>query len=372
MSFQDASDYEELHDAQEDLDDFSNLLNKAKDWHEGREGKRRKSCSSMRRIQMLQELIERLMEKYEDQFQEEDKSDDEWGITTSNFPLVGKTQVQSCLTSPNALAVSPKSMKEVQAQSQPEEVKKVMLERGEEEEHPKSQRSQKEHLVSQSHTPNRLNNLQDAEELESNIETYLQSSQEVEDKSGPKSMQGPEEDMHILIEDMQSFKCIQGVEGMLVPKNLQEIEFVKDQVPPSALYTTMQEKKLLLKLAQPPNFEGKEANVEWDAEVWLEAMDDYFEATRTHPHNQTMLAMFRLTRDAKLWWKQHCRDFDIVGTSQSWEEIKDAVTARYLPPAHKATKMNEFFSLRQLSSTLEEYYSKFVTLQRYAPKMTLE
>ncbi|MCO5611130.1 hypothetical protein L7F22_065380 [Adiantum nelumboides] len=68
----------------------------------------------------------------------------------------------------------------------------------------------------------------------------------------------------------------------------------------------------------------------------------------------------------------HCQDSDIIGTSQSWEEIKDAVTARYLPPAHKATKMNEFFSLSQLSSTLEEYYSKFITLQRYAPKVSLE
>ncbi|MCO5570117.1 hypothetical protein L7F22_023833 [Adiantum nelumboides] len=143
-------------------------------------------------------------------------------------------------------------------------------------------------------------------------------------------------------------------------------------VPPAALYTVVQEKKLLLKQAQPPNFKGKRANVERDAEVWLEATDDYFEAAGTHPQNQTMLAMFRLTGDAKIWWKQHCWDSDIVGTSQSWEEIKDVVTACYLPPAHKATKMNEFFSLQQLSSTLEEYYSKFVTLRRYAAKVTLE
>ncbi|MCO5600220.1 hypothetical protein L7F22_054330 [Adiantum nelumboides] len=119
-------------------------------------------------------------------------------------------------------------------------------------------------------------------------------------------------------------------------------------------------------------FKGEGANVERDAKVWPEAMDDYFEAAGTHPQNQTMLAMFRLTCDAKIWWKMHCQDCDIIGTSQSWEEIKDAVTARYLPPVHRATKINEFFSLRQLSSTLEEYYSKFVTLRRCAPKMTLE
>ncbi|MCO5604706.1 hypothetical protein L7F22_058876 [Adiantum nelumboides] len=143
-------------------------------------------------------------------------------------------------------------------------------------------------------------------------------------------------------------------------------------VPPNAVYIAVQEKKLLLKLDQPPNFKGEGVNVERDAEVWLEAMNDYFEAAGTHPQNQTMLAMFRFTGDAKIWWKTHCRDSDIIGASQTWEQIKDAVTARYLPPAHKTTKMNEFFSLRQMSSTLEEYYSKFVTLRRYASKMTLE
>ncbi|MCO5549145.1 hypothetical protein L7F22_002611 [Adiantum nelumboides] len=147
---------------------------------------------------------------------------------------------------------------------------------------------------------------------------------------------------------------------------------VKVKVPPTAVYTTVQEKKLLLKLAQHPNFMGEGVNVERDAEVCLEAMDEYFEAAETHPQNQTMLAVFRLTGDAKIWWKTHCRDSDIIGASQTWEQIKDAVTARYLPPAHKATKINEFFSLRQMSSTLEEYYFKFVTLRRYAPKMTLE
>ncbi|MCO5572348.1 hypothetical protein L7F22_026101 [Adiantum nelumboides] len=151
-----------------------------------------------------------------------------------------------------------------------------------------------------------------------------------------------------------------------------ELSRYEIEVPPAAPYTAVQEKKLLLKQVQPLNLKGEAANVKRDAKVWLEAMDNYFEVADTHPQNQTILTMFRLTNDAKIWWKQHCRDSDIVGTSQSWKEIKDAVTARYLPPAHRATKMNEFFSLRQLSSTLEKYYSKFVTLRKYAPKMTLD
>ncbi|MCO5580256.1 hypothetical protein L7F22_034122 [Adiantum nelumboides] len=122
----------------------------------------------------------------------------------------------------------------------------------------------------------------------------------------------------------------------------------------------------------PPKFKGEGVNVECDAEVWLEAMDDYFDAAGTQPENQTMLAMFRLTGDAKNWWKRHCRDLGISGSSQSWEEIKSAMTEHYLPPAHKAITMNEFFYLRQMSLYLEDYFSKFVTLKRYAPKMMLE
>ena len=83
-----------------------------------------------------------------------------------------------------------------------------------------------------------------------------------------------------------------------------------------------------------------------------------------------MLARFHLTGDAKLWWKQWCKDEGVLEGSQSWENVKNAVKGRYLPPAHEAIKMNEFFSLKQASLTLEEYYSKFVTLRRYAPALT--
>ncbi|MCO5556973.1 hypothetical protein L7F22_010528 [Adiantum nelumboides] len=99
-------------------------------------------------------------------------------------------------------------------------------------------------------------------------------------------------------------------------------------------------------------------------------MDDYFLAAGTTPENQAMLGMFRLLGDVKLWWKQHCRDNPT--SSPSWEKMKQAVKDRYLPPAHQALKMNEFYALRQLRLTLEEYYSKFVSLRRYVPSMSTE
>ena len=104
----------------------------------------------------------------------------------------------------------------------------------------------------------------------------------------------------------------------------------------------------------------------------MEAMDDYFNTVHTSAGNRAMLGMLKLVGDAKLWWKQHCKDVGVSESSQDWEDVKKAVMERYLPPAHRALKMNEFFDLRQDSSTLEEYYSKFVTLRCYAPKLSID
>ena len=112
-----------------------------------------------------------------------------------------------------------------------------------------------------------------------------------------------------------------------------------------ALYSEAQEKKLLLKQVQPPTFKGEGKEVERDAEVWMEAMDDYFNTAHTSIGNRAMLGMLKLVGNAKLWWKQHCKDAGVSESSQSWEDVKKAVMERYLPPAHRALKMNEFFDL---------------------------
>ena len=88
--------------------------------------------------------------------------------------------------------------------------------------------------------------------------------------------------------------------------------------------------------------------------------------------NRAMFGMFKLAGKAKLWWKQYCKDKGVVPSSQTWEQIKQAIRERYLPPAHETLKMNEFYYLKKFSLSLEEYYSKFVSLRRYAPLMTEE
>ncbi|MCO5608166.1 hypothetical protein L7F22_062372 [Adiantum nelumboides] len=123
---------------------------------------------------------------------------------------------------------------------------------------------------------------------------------------------------------------------------------------------------------QPPSFKGKGDNTEKDTEAWIESMDDYFTIAKTAQANCSMLGMFRLTSEPKLWWKQYYHDKGVAHESQSWNDIKQAVRGRYWPPAHQSQKMNEFFTLNQNELTLEKYYSKFVTLGRYGPILTTE
>ena len=100
----------------------------------------------------------------------------------------------------------------------------------------------------------------------------------------------------------------------------------------SALYTELQEKKLLIKQMQPPTFRGEGTGLEKAAESWIKQMDDYFTTAGTVASNKAMLGMFKLAGETKLWWKQNCKDRGVSEVSQTWEDIKTAVKERYLPP----------------------------------------
>ncbi|MCO5607404.1 hypothetical protein L7F22_061600 [Adiantum nelumboides] len=149
----------------------------------------------------------------------------------------------------------------------------------------------------------------------------------------------------------------------LVSVKTEETLVCQENTQDDALYTEIQ---------RLPSFRGEGDDVEKKAEAWIEAMDGYFIAVKTTSANQSMLGMFQLTSDAKLWWKQHCHDIGVAENSQSWREIKQAVKEVHLPSAHKALKMNEFFALKQRGLSLEDYYLKFVSLRHYAPAMTIE
>ena len=83
-----------------------------------------------------------------------------------------------------------------------------------------------------------------------------------------------------------------------------------------------------------------------------------------------MIARYKLIGEAKLWWKEWCREQTIDETKATWKVIKETIKERYQSLDHETLKMNEFYGLTQKHLSVDAYYSKFVKLKRYAPPMT--
>ena len=71
-----ASSCKKMERALEKLDDFKDDLESAYKWLDDHEGKRRKSCSSRKKVWMLLKACERLRDAYEDEFKGESSDDD--------------------------------------------------------------------------------------------------------------------------------------------------------------------------------------------------------------------------------------------------------------------------------------------------------
>ena len=121
---------------------------------------------------------------------------------------------------------------------------------------------------------------------------------------------------------------------------------------------------------RPESFSGEGKDVAKEAEAWIEALDDYFLLVNTSAENESMIARYKLIGEAKLWWKEWCREQLIDESTVVWKVIKEAIKERYLPLDHETLKMNEFYGLTQKHLSVDAYYSEFVKLKRYAPTMT--
>ena len=80
--FHKASSSRKMERAFEKLDAFERDLESAYDYHENREGRRSRSCSSKKRVARLQKACEALREKYEDEFESDSREsdNDDWFI----------------------------------------------------------------------------------------------------------------------------------------------------------------------------------------------------------------------------------------------------------------------------------------------------
>ena len=90
--FHKASSYERMERAFEKLDDFEVLLEDAYEYHKVHKGRRCRSCSSKKKVKMLEKACEKLRYRYEDKF-ESDSDDDYCFIYPTVMPMIGVKEV---------------------------------------------------------------------------------------------------------------------------------------------------------------------------------------------------------------------------------------------------------------------------------------
>ncbi|XP_057246764.1 uncharacterized protein LOC130589514 [Beta vulgaris subsp. vulgaris] len=101
----------------------------------------------------------------------------------------------------------------------------------------------------------------------------------------------------------------------------------------------------------PPVCDGKEDPV--SLENWIREFDKLFTAVR---------------EEADLWWSER-KESLATQEDFGWEQFKEALRTKFYPPHLRKKQCLEFTNLRMGTMTINEYYSKFIELMRFAPEM---
>ena len=79
---------------------------------------------------------------------------------------------------------------------------------------------------------------------------------------------------------------------------------------------------------KPSSFFGEGKEVAKEAKAWIKSLDNYFVLINMSAENESMIAKYKLIGEAKLWWKDWCREQTIDKMTTTWKAIKEAVKER--------------------------------------------
>lgn len=108
-----------------------------------------------------------------------------------------------------------------------------------------------------------------------------------------------------------------------------------------------------------PDFDGRhDPNAFVD---WLDRLEDYFEFYGMTDIHMVRFAKMKLVGSAKKYWQSVQRDIDHLGGPPIvlWAEMKQKLKDKYLPYFHKRQMMDDWLNLKQLNSSVSDYYARF-------------
>ena len=118
--------------------------------------------------------------------------------------------------------------------------------------------------------------------------------------------------------------------------------------------------------SKPPTYDGKEDPA--SLENWLRKFDQLFDAINCPGDLKINNVVYYLREEADLWRSQRKKDL-MAKPDFDWETMKEALRAKFYPPYLKKQKCLEFTNLRMGTMTVNEYYTKFIELMRFAPEI---
>ncbi|XP_021836394.2 uncharacterized protein [Spinacia oleracea] len=118
--------------------------------------------------------------------------------------------------------------------------------------------------------------------------------------------------------------------------------------------------------SKPPTYDGKEDPA--SLENWLREFDKLFDAINCPEDLKINNDVYYLREEADLWWSQRKKDL-MAKPDFDWETMKEALRAKFYPPYLKKQKCLEVTNLRMGTMTVNEYYTKFIELMRFAPEI---
>ncbi|XP_021729843.1 uncharacterized protein LOC110696816 [Chenopodium quinoa] len=118
--------------------------------------------------------------------------------------------------------------------------------------------------------------------------------------------------------------------------------------------------------AKPPTYLGKVDPA--SLENWVREFDKLFDAINCPEELKVNNDVYYLREEADLWWSQRRNDLLSI-PNFGWAEFKEALREKFYPSYLRKQKCMEFTNLRMGNMTINEYYSKFIELMRFAPEV---
>ncbi|KAJ3699132.1 hypothetical protein LUZ61_002837 [Rhynchospora tenuis] len=115
----------------------------------------------------------------------------------------------------------------------------------------------------------------------------------------------------------------------------------------------------------PPHFDGTGDFLA--AENWLGSIKDKFQLVRVPEEDKVELATQFLDGYARFWWQETRRRYEGDLPRLPWGWFEKQFEERYMDIMSRESLRQQFTSLKQDSSTVSEYNTKFENLMRYAP-----